>query len=475
VSRKNLIERTEIIVVGSGLSALNFADTYLEKKKKLDIISPNFKTLLGKNISVKKNFLPSQMKGETTCFKNFLFVNNLDLNDNCKILGSLNFGGLSNYWGLQIDNYINKNLNNLNNKTIKEIKDSFIEFLRKYKPLGSFSFDKKKLYENSYSAPLNLEKLENKKFKDFNIEKPIIAFSKNKKNNKNILNKIDENLDKIDAKNFLLKSKKNKKIIFHNYYVDSIEDKKNYVKLLCKNKTTSKIILAKKVVFATGTIATTKIIMNYLNFKKEVKIKHHPRIVSVFFSKSKIKSKLNFTPSLMQIISKNKKNYFTADLRPGNKFITDSIIELSSLLYPLKFLINFFRERLLFSNVLLDSSFSNIYIKKKNFTFSLYSKKKKVKKNLYLSVNKIYQFLLKQKIIYPFYKAKFTGFGSDFHYFGTIPFNNRSILSVTNNCELKSNKKIHIVDGSVFDFKFNKYPIGIIIANARRIGKLLSK
>jgi hypothetical protein len=105
----------------------------------------------------------------------------------------------------------------------------------------------------------------------------------------------------------------------------------------------------------------------------------------------------------------------------------------------------------------------------------LYSKKKKVKKNLYLSVNKIYQFLLKQKIIYPFYKAKFTGFGSDFHYFGTIPFNNRSILSVTNNCELKSNKKIHIVDGSVFDFKFNKYPIGIIIANARRIGKLLSK
>ena len=117
--------------------------------------------------------------------------------------------------------------------------------------------------------------------------------------------------------------------------------------------------------------------MNYLNFKKEVKIKHHPRIVSVFFSKSKIKSKLNFTPSLMQIISKNKKNYFTADLRPGNKFITDSIIELSSLLYPLKFLINFFRERLLFSNVLLDSSFSNIYIKKKILLFLCIARKKR--------------------------------------------------------------------------------------------------
>ena len=35
--------------------------------------------------------------------------------------------------------------------------------------------------------------------------------------------------------------------------------------------------------------------------------------------------------------------------------------------------------------------------------------------------------------------------------------------------------QIYIVDGSVFDFKTNKYPLGIIMANARRIGKYLAK
>ena len=40
----------------------------------------------------------------------------------------------------------------------------------------------------------------------------------------------------------------------------------------------------KKVVMACGTIATTKIIIDFLNIKK-VKIKHHPRLLSVFFSK----------------------------------------------------------------------------------------------------------------------------------------------------------------------------------------------
>ena len=37
------------------------------------------------------------------------------------------------------------------------------------------------------------------------------------------------------------------------------------------------------------------------------------------------------------------------------------------------------------------------------------------------------------------------------------------------------NKNIYVIDGSVFDFKTNKYPLGFVIANARRIGKLLSK
>ena len=41
--------------------------------------------------------------------------------------------------------------------------------------------------------------------------------------------------------------------------------------------------------------------MDFLNIKKEVKIKHHPRLLSVFFSTKKLDFNLNFTPSLLQI------------------------------------------------------------------------------------------------------------------------------------------------------------------------------
>ena len=44
------------------------------------------------------------------------------------------------------------------------------------------------------------------------------------------------------------------------------------------------------------------------------------------------------------------------------------------------------------------------------------------------------------------------------NYFGTIPItNNNKKLSVNNNCQLKGFKNIYIIDGSVLDFKINKY------------------
>ena len=48
-------------------------------------------------------------------------------------------------------------------------------------------------------------------------------------------------------------------------------------------------------------------------------------------------------------------------------------------------------------------------------------------------------------------------------------------MSVNENCLLSNSKNIYIVDGSVINFKSNKYPLGLVIANARRIGKKLSK
>ena len=106
-----------------------------------------------------------------------------------------------------------------------------------------------------------------------------------------------------------------------------------------------------------------------------MKIKHHPRLISVYFGKKRIRSNLKFTPSLIQFIGKGKDNQFAADFRPGNKLITESMLELSKLLYPFKFLINFIKDRLIFSNILLSSKYSDLYIKNDKSKFYIYTKK----------------------------------------------------------------------------------------------------
>ena len=88
---------------------------------------------------------------------------------------------------------------------------------------------------------------------------------------------------------------------------------------------------------------------------------------------------------------------------------------------------------------------------------------------------KIYNLLAASGIVYPFYRTFFPGYGADYHYFGSVPFNNKGKLAVNNNCQLLSSKNIYIIDGSVFNFRSNRYPLGIIAANARRVAKYLSK
>ena len=124
--------------------------------------------------------------------------------------------------------------------------------------------------------------------------------------------------------------------------------------------------------------------------------------------------------------------------------------------------------------MLIDPSFSNLFLKKNKEEYILYSKNIKIKKILREKNKKIFNFLNKEKIIFPFYRTFFPGFGADYHYFGSIPFKKKGKLTVNNKCQLRSHNNIFIVDGSVFDFKTNKYPLGIVAANARRIANLLS-
>ena len=122
---------------------------------------------------------------------------------------------------------------------------------------------------------------------------------------------------------------------------------------------------------------------------------------------------------------------------------------------------------MIFSNILLDSSQSNMFLKKEKDHYLIYSKEKKAKNFLKSMSKRIFKFLLSNKIILPIYKTHYPGSGADYHYFGSIPFKNKGKLAVNNNCQLLNEKNIYIIDGSIFDFKTNKYPLGIVIANAR--------
>ena len=100
----------DLVVIGSGLSGLNFIDTYLQKKKIVHLISPENQNNQNQNHknNKQKKILPAQMRGKINDVENYFKSNNLILDQNSKVLGVLNKGGLSNFWGLQIDNYYNK-------------------------------------------------------------------------------------------------------------------------------------------------------------------------------------------------------------------------------------------------------------------------------------------------------------------------------------------------------------------------------
>ena len=121
-----------IILIGSGLSALSFINSYLEKKKQIDVISPSFNNEIYKNqdetfhLFNKKN-LPPRMEGKIKEFKNYIRLNNFKVKKNTNILGSLEFGGLSNYWGLQLENIYKKDLKNLNKNNKDKLNKAFLE------------------------------------------------------------------------------------------------------------------------------------------------------------------------------------------------------------------------------------------------------------------------------------------------------------------------------------------------------------
>ena len=124
----------DIVVIGTGLSSLSFIDAYLEKKEKINVISPDFNKSNYISEKVSNHLfkdLPPQMESNIEMINNYFALNKIEVEKSSKILGTLEFGGLSNYWGLQIDQNIKSDLRHLSKKTREDIEKSFLHMLKK--------------------------------------------------------------------------------------------------------------------------------------------------------------------------------------------------------------------------------------------------------------------------------------------------------------------------------------------------------
>ena len=210
-----------LVVIGSGLSSLSFIDSYLEKNKKINVISPEFKKFQNKSKSENSHLyndknLPPQMKNSENNIRDYFLMNNFSVSKNSNIMGTLEFGGLSNYWGLQIDQNILSDTKCLSKKNNIKLQKSFIEIAKKAKFIGEFSTKNEK-FENDFKVDNsfgNLLKMKN--IDGFKITKPMLAISgkKLKKEKKVNLNLIKERINKITAKNYYNKFLKKKIFIF---------------------------------------------------------------------------------------------------------------------------------------------------------------------------------------------------------------------------------------------------------------------
>ena len=460
----------DVLVAGTGLSSLSFIDSYLEKNNKIDVISFKKKE---NTKSIKNNyhifkFLPPQMLGKEKQVLDYFYFNKIKVNKKNNFFGSLEFGGLSNYWGLQIDKNISGDIAHLKKKTQLDITRSFFELFKKLNLIGRVNENLQNPFQkNRYINPELFSKN-----KDLYLDEPILAFQKKPK--KIIkLDNINEDKDKLSPSNFYKKYLGKKNIKFHDYFVEEIKDYKKLISVKCFDGKEKKTFLTKKLVLGCGTLITTKLIMDYLKISREIRINHHPRLFSLYFSKQKWKNSMKFQPSHLHLKSKSNPFLFTADFRPGNKIIVDAIIKFKIFLIPFKYIINILREYLIFSNIFIEPKYGNLFMKKKKNIYEIYSKNKDINKT-FKKINKtVFKFLKKTKKFLPFYINYFPGFGADFHYFGTVLMGKTGKLSVNEKCQLKQNKNIYLIDGSVLNFQKNKYPLGLIMANSRRIGKII--
>ena len=95
----------DTVVIGSGLSGLSFINEFL-KNKKISLISPIKPASQINDVDKEmvKNLPPQIFQRKSiSSIINYLKRNEFSTTSDAEVIGSLEFGGLSNYWANQIE------------------------------------------------------------------------------------------------------------------------------------------------------------------------------------------------------------------------------------------------------------------------------------------------------------------------------------------------------------------------------------
>ena len=467
----------DILIIGSGISALSFLDGLKIKNKNVGIISykkKNKKVFDNINkLKLKEEDLPPRfnINSNIQSYIEYLKKNKIHFKKEISFFGYLNSGGVSNFWGCSCEFLTKKKINFLNSRKRDDLVNIFNLIYKKNNFTGNYNselentnFKKKKIDSFYFNIIEKTNTLKNK------IQFYLNCIAVNKTNK---LSFIPNNLNK-DKLN---------KLKNLNYFVEKIEKKNSCYKVLCKDHHEKTIVIkTKKLVLAAGTIASTKLVMQMSNYKNKINILHNPMIFGAFLAKKNLHITKNLEPSPLAAKIKTPKSNFSsiANFRSSNIIIKKKIFKKFFFMknFISKKIFSLFEKKILFINLYLDNKFSNLQIKiEKNGMTKISTKKSNlhtIKNELKVNLNTLYKNLRDNNLIYPLKYSYVPNLGTDNHFIGTLPISQKNKkLTLNENCELRGYKNLYIVDGSSIPKSEIKFPTGLIIANAYRIGKLL--
>ena len=466
-----------IIVIGSGVSAIIVAKTFLEHKHKVCLIDSNH-YLDKEKISYKKtkNYLPRINKSPK--FNNVNLVNSIKKFKNKYNIKTKNFflvsglisGGLSNFWGAGI-----------------EIPDS--DYLKKY-PFGKsiikeqkyidkeLKIDKKKFnfFDFFYKQKIIDRMLKNKK-KSIFFSKFLIAVQHYNKS-KELTPKDYDKLDLLSGTNkYVYNSKfqisyllKNKNFTYvPNTFIKNIKKNKGIYKLISNKKLPN--MEFDKLIISTGTIGSTILVDRISNYSEKYRLFHTPIIKLMYFSfllPFRLRNKIKFNLPLLNLNILLKREKFCGSFMHLNN-ISNNFFKINKF----NLLFSFIKKFIFVGNIFLPSNYSNTFIdiqKEKTLIYSndKYNQKKiipllKKKLNMFLSNFNLFEF--------SYQNLKFLQNGSDAHYTSTLVnkyINKKKILN--DYCELNNFKNIHLIDGSSIKEGLH-FPTYFLMLHARFITK----